>query len=77
MISSLFKYYEVDTIDTFKNQDKTYLKLYKMFSGYIQLKTLSFRLSDYSLRWITWKNMTTKIYTKIGETMKRNNKMKI
>ena len=46
------------------------LKNLKTFTGYIQLKTSSFRLSSYSLQWIKMEKMTTTINTKIGETIK-------
>ena len=42
-----------------------------MFTGYVQLKLSSFRLSDYSLQWIKMEKMTTTLNTKIGETIKR------
>ena len=59
-----------DEVDVEKKVKKIFKNL-KTFTGYIQLKISSFRLSSYSLQWIKMEKMTTTINTKIGETIKR------
>ena len=52
------------------------IKNLKTFTGYVQLKLSSFRLSSYNLQWIKTEKMTTTINTKIGETINEKNLLK-